>query len=84
VAAVIEKLGASDEEAEELLALAARPRDPSWFLEEPADLDNFRGIYEHLQAAALTPADTRELINQTIKGIEGQARHNDRVAMAQE
>ncbi|MBT2541972.1 helix-turn-helix domain-containing protein [Streptomyces sp. ISL-44] len=55
------------------------------FLEEPDDLNTFRGIYGHLQATALSPADTRGLINQTIRDIERRAvRNGPRVAVAQE
>ncbi|MFE4665112.1 Scr1 family TA system antitoxin-like transcriptional regulator [Streptomyces sp. NPDC056716] len=54
------------------------------FLEEPADLQTFRDTCAHLQATALTPADTRGFINEIIQEIEGQAASNGRVALAQE
>lgn len=54
------------------------------FLEEPADLQTFRETYAHLQATALSPADTRGFINKIIEEIEGRAASNGRVALAQE
>ncbi|MFI0713655.1 Scr1 family TA system antitoxin-like transcriptional regulator [Streptomyces inhibens] len=54
------------------------------FLEEPADLTAFRQIYGHLQAAALSPAHTRDLITETIEDIERRSVGNGpRVALAQ-
>jgi DNA-binding XRE family transcriptional regulator len=54
------------------------------FLEEPDDLNDFRQIHAHLQASALSPADTRGRITKTIRDIERQAVTDDRVAVAQE
>ncbi|NUK86722.1 helix-turn-helix domain-containing protein [Streptomyces lunaelactis] len=54
------------------------------FLEEPADLTTFRENYAHLQAAALSPADTRHLITNTIDDLERRAVQNGpRIAVAQ-
>ncbi|MEU6391737.1 helix-turn-helix transcriptional regulator [Streptomyces sp. NPDC046939] len=54
------------------------------FLEEPADLQTFRETYAHLQATALSPADTRAFITKIIQEIEGRAARNGHVALAQE